>query len=271
MTTPRRRSTAHRSKPDPSALRLGRRVRTLRQEKDFNFDAFVEETGLGRGYISELERGLVVPSLTVLTRIAEALETTVSDLVAGHTAREKLLEATRRLGEADVLKVHAFVSQLEQSSKPISPSFKWVRRSKGALPFLTVRPAAGVYSESHSVKIKGWVELQRQITPTQGRFVAQVDGPSMAPRIQPGDYCVFERPWRQPQPDEIGIFMVPDETLDDGGSFTLKSYHPNAESGPDGLFIGGELRALNPRARNLAAQKGDLNRERPFARWLLTL
>lgn len=69
---------------------VGRRIRTLRLEAGFTFDAFVEETQLGRGYVSELERGLVVPSLAVLDRVAKAIGVTIADLVAGDTARERL-------------------------------------------------------------------------------------------------------------------------------------------------------------------------------------
>lgn len=64
--------------------------------------AFVEETGLGRGYISELERGLVVPNVRVIERVAKALEVTMADLVLGETARERLYEITRHLDLADV-------------------------------------------------------------------------------------------------------------------------------------------------------------------------
>lgn len=77
-------------------------MRKLRGEKGFTFDAFVEETGLGRGYISELERGLVVPSITSLAKLATALEVTIADLVIGETPRERLLDLTRQLDDKSV-------------------------------------------------------------------------------------------------------------------------------------------------------------------------
>jgi transcriptional regulator with XRE-family HTH domain len=77
---------------------LGERIKRLRAEQDFSFDAFVEETGLGRGYISELERGIVVPSFTTLVRVAAALDTSVSALVAtGSTSLEALVDVARSL------------------------------------------------------------------------------------------------------------------------------------------------------------------------------
>ncbi len=97
QTTPR-----HRTKPDPLAKVVGARVRKLRQSQDFSFDAFVEETGLGRGYISELERGLVVPTITALKKLAAALEVTVADLVLGDSPRERLFEVSRQLDERSI-------------------------------------------------------------------------------------------------------------------------------------------------------------------------
>lgn len=85
----------HRDRPDPLAARIGQRIRQLRTETAFAFDAFVEETGLGRGYVSELERGLVVPGVGTLARVARALNVTIADLVVGDSDRERLFEELR--------------------------------------------------------------------------------------------------------------------------------------------------------------------------------
>src|SRR6266849_4098688 len=92
----------HRTKADPLARELGKRVKRLRLAQDFKFDAFVEETGLGRGYISELERGFVVPTLHALVKVAAALELTVADLVVGDSPREQLFVAARDLTESEI-------------------------------------------------------------------------------------------------------------------------------------------------------------------------
>lgn len=95
-TKPRPARSRHRERPDPLAARIGQRIRQLRTETDFPFDAFVEETGLGRGYVSELERGLVVPGVGTLARVATALGVTIADLVAGDSERERLFEELRK-------------------------------------------------------------------------------------------------------------------------------------------------------------------------------
>ncbi len=55
------------------------------------FAAFVKECGLGRGYINELERGVVVPTITALHKIATVLGVSMADLVAeaGETSRRE--------------------------------------------------------------------------------------------------------------------------------------------------------------------------------------
>ena len=102
MARARKTGGKHRSKPDPMARVVGQRVRKLRLQQDFTFDAFVEETGLGRGYISELERGLVVPTIHTLRKIATALEVTVADLVLEDSLREQVFEATLGLSAVDL-------------------------------------------------------------------------------------------------------------------------------------------------------------------------
>ncbi len=84
-----------RSEPDPLAARVGARIRALRRELAFTFDAFVGETELGRGYVSELERGLVVPTIGTLARVAKALDVTLADLVLDSSDRETLFEELR--------------------------------------------------------------------------------------------------------------------------------------------------------------------------------
>ena len=106
MAAPRRPpARRHREVPDPLAARVGERIRRFRRERDFSFDAFVEETGLGRGYVSELERGLVVPTIAALAKAAKALGVTIADLVLGDSPREQLLDITRPLTEREVKRV----------------------------------------------------------------------------------------------------------------------------------------------------------------------
>lgn len=98
MVRPRSPSPKHRTTPDPLSAKIGARIRALRQEREVSFDAFVEELGAGRGYASELERGLVIPSIAILSKAAEVLGVSIGDLVlVGETPREQVFIATRDL------------------------------------------------------------------------------------------------------------------------------------------------------------------------------
>jgi transcriptional regulator with XRE-family HTH domain len=94
---------------------VGERIRELRLEAEFTFDAFVEETGLGRGYVSELERGTVVPTIGTLAKVAKALQLSIADLVAiGDTRREKLFVETRGLADAQLESIFRDVKKLRR-------------------------------------------------------------------------------------------------------------------------------------------------------------
>ncbi len=102
---PRKPSPSHRSEPDEYAEMIGKRIKALRLERGINFDAFVELTGLGRGYVSELERGLVVCSIRTLETVADVLELAVADLVLEGSPREQLFGITLTLADRDVKKL----------------------------------------------------------------------------------------------------------------------------------------------------------------------
>lgn len=112
MARGRKASQSHRSTPEPLARRVGARVKRLRRELDWTFDAVVGETELGRGTFSELERGLIVPSLLTLQKISIALEVPIADLVLGDTLREQLFEAARGLSNGDLRAAIEYVRRL---------------------------------------------------------------------------------------------------------------------------------------------------------------
>ncbi len=111
------KSPRHRRRPEPVAKAVGETIKRLRRERRFSFDAFVEETGLGRGYISELERGMVVPTVLTLKRVADVLEVTMADLVLGQSTREVLFGLTRELEPRQIEALLAEVKPLAAISR----------------------------------------------------------------------------------------------------------------------------------------------------------
>lgn len=66
----------------PEAVIFGRRLRELRQKRGHTLQSLAEEAAMSFPFISEMERGLKVPSLTTLLRLALVLDCKVTDLVS---------------------------------------------------------------------------------------------------------------------------------------------------------------------------------------------
>ena len=71
---------------------FGRRLRELRKERGLTQEELAESADLSGNYISDLELGRKVPSLTILVRLSQALNATPSDLLADFTR-----EAVKRM------------------------------------------------------------------------------------------------------------------------------------------------------------------------------
>lgn len=70
---------------------FGRVVKELRLEKGLSQEAFAERADLNRTYLGEVERGIAIPSLVTITKIASALNVSLSALIA---RSEHLFEKT---------------------------------------------------------------------------------------------------------------------------------------------------------------------------------
>lgn len=60
--------------------RLGRRIRTLRDERELSQDQLADRAEISRAYISSVEVGAKTPSVEVLVRLAEALDVSLSEI-----------------------------------------------------------------------------------------------------------------------------------------------------------------------------------------------
>ena len=68
-------------KTQPEGVVFGQRLRELRIARDLSQYALADLCGSHKPFISELERGVKVPSLTMILRLAEALDCRVYELV----------------------------------------------------------------------------------------------------------------------------------------------------------------------------------------------
>jgi transcriptional regulator with XRE-family HTH domain len=71
--------------------RLQQNLRRLRRERTLTLDALAERSGVSRAMISKIERGVAVPTATVLGKLAAALEAGLSQLVGDPRPREPVL------------------------------------------------------------------------------------------------------------------------------------------------------------------------------------
>jgi transcriptional regulator with XRE-family HTH domain len=80
----------------PEGEVFGRRLRELRQKHGVTQQQLSAATGLTEGYISNMERGLKVPSLTTILRLAVALRCRVTELVSVFDRVDDLLSLLPR-------------------------------------------------------------------------------------------------------------------------------------------------------------------------------
>lgn len=62
-------------------VELGKRIRKVRKSKGLTIETLSYMSGVNRNYISDLERGTRNPTITILYKLAEALETDIKNLL----------------------------------------------------------------------------------------------------------------------------------------------------------------------------------------------
>jgi transcriptional regulator with XRE-family HTH domain len=67
----------------------------LRVERNITLAALAAKTGITKGFLSQVERGLKAPSISTLLRVAEALDVTVGALFESGGSREPVYSLVR--------------------------------------------------------------------------------------------------------------------------------------------------------------------------------
>jgi len=71
------------TRPSLKGAELAARVRLLRQEKGITLASLAAQTGVTKGFLSQVERGMKAPSISTLMRVAQVLDVTVGTLFEG--------------------------------------------------------------------------------------------------------------------------------------------------------------------------------------------
>jgi transcriptional regulator with XRE-family HTH domain len=82
-------------------VELGRWLRLLRRRKGLSLAAVAEQSGLSQSFLSQMERGLVQPSLRSVNRVASARGTTAAAVFALQTSTPVSLV---RAGEGEIFR-----------------------------------------------------------------------------------------------------------------------------------------------------------------------
>ena len=134
----------------------------------------------------------------------------------------------------------------------VSPSERAAGRQ--AAPIVELRFAAGSFSDVQSIteNAEKWAELPDWLTYQTGFFIAQVVGESMNKVIPNGAWCLFRA---APAGSRNGkIVVVQYHSISDpemGGSYTIKRYHSEKISDPDGSWRHSKIQ-LRPESSNPA-------------------
>ncbi|HEY7620076.1 MAG TPA: helix-turn-helix transcriptional regulator [Solirubrobacteraceae bacterium] len=110
---------------------LGALLRAQRRAADLSLRELSERTNVSNAYLSQVERGLHEPSLSVLRTIAAALGVPLTSLLD----RAGLLEGGERDGEPGVRETEAAILKDPELSEPQRTALLSVYRS-----FLAARP-----------------------------------------------------------------------------------------------------------------------------------
>ena len=64
-------------------VRLGRRLRALRERQGWNQAYLAENAGIGRAHLSQIENGAVAARIDTLEQLAQVLEISLTELFRG--------------------------------------------------------------------------------------------------------------------------------------------------------------------------------------------
>ena len=124
-----------RTSPDPLALAVGSRIRQLRLERGLTAESLAFSGELSsKGFVSDIEKGLAMPSLTSLRAIANVLGVALLDLVTfpSDDERQALVDRTRHLPKGAVrklLKEFAGQPPMPMAANPRAKPATLVRKS----------------------------------------------------------------------------------------------------------------------------------------------
>lgn len=235
--------------PDPLSEAIGRRVRGLRTELGLTQERLAFESGtIGKGHLSDLEKGLLRPTVHTLKGVADRLGVQLLDLVTfpEEGPRQALVDATRALPPSAVAEL---LRDARQRLRPAPTTPPRRQPATSEAPFKTLQPrardrfvtcvplvgldlAASGFAPSAADPSIIWVVPPTRRKLREGMFVARVVGRSMEPRIPDGAYCLFGAPVAGDLHDRTLLVQHRGiHDADTGTSYTVKRFEREGAAG----------------------------------------
>ena len=88
---------------------MGLRIRELRQQAGLTQEKLAYESGFSKGHLSNIEKGLVRPTIETLRVLAEGLEVLPLDVLTfpDEDERQRLIDQTRSMSNAEIRRLTA--------------------------------------------------------------------------------------------------------------------------------------------------------------------
>jgi transcriptional regulator with XRE-family HTH domain len=112
-----------RKTPNPMAAKVGARIRALREERGLSLSKLGAASGVSKGSLSGIERGLVLITIATLTNIAHGLGLRPVELLAcpEDGPLEAFLDQVRRMSEDERQHALANLEQPEEHVRDPTP------------------------------------------------------------------------------------------------------------------------------------------------------
>jgi len=218
--------------------RLVAAIRAAAKARGVQLTHVPDLAGVSRSHFWDVMAGRKSPTVTWLTKIAIALRVELADLVGG-TGPAALVPLPIRTGGKKV-------------------------------PLMSVRAAAGAFTEPEAVEAAGYINAHTRRTIKPGMFAVAVSGRSMEPTIRDGAICLF-RPMEARDPDgKILLLQLRDaRDPESGGRYTVKRLKVVARSGSRVAKV--RLEPINREFKPMVLEEDPMRQLTPLAEFLEVL
>jgi len=124
-----------RIEPDPSAMKVGERLRELRLERNMSLAELADAAELSKGHLSSVEHGLAAITVQTISRLARGLGVQAHHLLTfpPDDERDQIAELVRKLPASEVTKLRRELTKLaKMAAKETAKSTKSAKSAKSS-------------------------------------------------------------------------------------------------------------------------------------------